>query len=143
MSHPPLAKKREADWLSKGMSVVKITNTTATCSTTHLTLFGAIIRGFTGACARVQPALALDRYRPKGVFGKGVGNSKNASEMRQKCVKIGLVLLGKEERPKMRQKCVKIASQMRQKCAEHLWGRTPFGQYRLERGANSQRKKKL
>ena len=33
--------------------------------------------------------------------------------MRQKCVKIGLVLLGKEERPKMRQKCVKNASKMR------------------------------
>ena len=28
------------------------------------------------------------RYRPKGVLGKGVGNNKNASEMRQKCVKI-------------------------------------------------------
>ena len=27
------------------------------------------------------------RYCPKGVFGKGVGNSKNASEMRQKCVR--------------------------------------------------------
>ena len=54
-----------------------------------------------------------NRYRPKGVFGKGVGNSKHASEMRQKCVKMGLVLLGKEERSKMRQKCVKIASKMR------------------------------
>ena len=53
------------------------------------------------------------RYRPKGVFGKGVGNSKNASEMRQKCVKMGLVLLGQEERSKMRQKSVKIASKMR------------------------------
>ena len=75
-------------------------------------------------------------YRPKGVFRKGVGNSKNASEMRQKCVKMGLVLLGKEERSKMRQKWVKIASKMRQKCAEHLWRRTPFGRYRLkERGA--------
>ena len=31
------------------------------------------------------------RYRPKGVLGKGVGN---ASKMRQKCAKIGLVLLG-------------------------------------------------
>ena len=52
----------------------------------------------------------LIRYRPKGVFGKGVGNSKNASEMRQKCVKMGLVFfLGKEESPKMRQKCVKKA----------------------------------
>ena len=40
-------------------------------------------------------------------------------------------LLGKEERSKMRQKCVKIASEMRQKCAEHLWGRTPFGRYRI------------
>ena len=28
----------------------------------------------------------------------------------------------KEERSKMRQKCVKIASDMRQKCAEHLGG---------------------
>ena len=61
------------------------------------------------------------RYRPKGVFGKGVGNSKNASEMRQKCVRnaskmrqSGSCLLGKEERSKMRQKCVKIASKMRQ-----------------------------
>ena len=27
------------------------------------------------------------RYRPKGVFGKGVGDSQNASEMRQKCVR--------------------------------------------------------
>ena len=53
------------------------------------------------------------RYRPKGVFGKGVGNSENASEMRQKCVKnaskMRLVLLGKEERSKMRQNCVNNA----------------------------------
>ena len=75
-------------------------------------------------------SLLKSRYRPKGVFGKGVGNSQNASEMRQKYVKMGLVLLGKEERSKMRQKCAKIASKMRQKCAEHLWGRTPFGRYR-------------
>ena len=27
------------------------------------------------------------RYRPKGVFRKGVGNSKNASEIRQKCIR--------------------------------------------------------
>ena len=33
------------------------------------------------------------RYRPKGVLGKGVGNNKNASEMHQKCAKMGLVLL--------------------------------------------------
>ena len=71
-----------------------------------------------------------NRYRPKGVFGIGVGNSQNASEMRQKCVKMGLVLLGKEERPKCVRNPSKIASKMRQKCAEHLWGRTPFGQYR-------------
>ena len=35
--------------------------------------------------------MGIIRYRPKGVFGKGVGNSqkcvKNASEMRQKCVR--------------------------------------------------------
>ena len=34
---------------------------------------------------------------------------KNASKMR----KMGLALLGKEERSKMRQKCVKFASKMR------------------------------
>ena len=43
-------------------------------------------------------------------------------------------LLGKEERSKMRQKCVKFASKMHQKCAEHLWGRTPFGRYRNGQG---------
>ena len=57
------------------------------------------------------------RYRPKGVFGKGVGNSKNASEMHQKWV------LGKEERSKVR---LRNASKLRQKCAERLWGRTPL-----------------
>ena len=41
------------------------------------------------------------RYRPKGVIGKGVGNSQNASEMRQKCVR---------NASEMRQKCVKNAS---------------------------------
>ena len=57
------------------------------------------------------------RYRPKGVFGKGVGNSKNASVMRQKCVKNASKMRqngscffwGKEERSKMRQNCVKNA----------------------------------
>ena len=51
------------------------------------------------------------QYRPKGVLGKGVGNNKNASEIRQnaskmhqKYVEMGLVLLGKRERSKMRQK---------------------------------------
>ena len=78
------------------------------------------------------------RYRPKGVFGKGVGNSQNASEMRQKCVKNasemrqnGSCFIGKRGTSKMRQKSVKIASKLRQKCAEHLWGRTPFGRYRF------------
>ena len=33
--------------------------------------------------------------------------------MRQKCAKMGLVLLGKEERSKMRENCVKNASKMR------------------------------
>ena len=90
----------------------------------------------------LQPKLAiypppLDpsyRYRPKGVFGKGVSNRKNTSEMRQKCVRNAsdmrqkwvLFYWGKEERSKTRQKCIKIASEMRQKCAEHLWGRTPL-----------------
>ena len=64
----------------------------------------------------------LFRYRPKGVFGKGVGNSKSASEMRQKCVKMGLVLLGKEERSKMRRKCI---SKLRQKCVKNT--RNTFG----------------
>ena len=58
---------------------------------------------------RILPEIWKIRYRPKGVFGKGVGNSKNASEMRQKWVKDASKLLGKEERSKMRQKCVKNA----------------------------------
>ena len=64
-------------------------------------------------------------FRPKGVFGKGVGNSqkcvRNASKMRQKCVKMGLVLLGKEERPK----CVRNPSKLRQKCVKTA--RNTFG----------------
>ena len=68
----------------------------------------------------VGPSLN-DRYRPKGVFGKGVGNSQNSSEMRQKCVKMGLVLLGKEERPK----CVRNPSKLRQKCVKNA--RNTFG----------------
>ena len=75
------------------------------------------------------------RYRPKGVFGKGVGNSQNASEMRQKCLKNAskwvLFHWDKRGTSKMRQKSVRNASKMRQKCAEHLWGRTPFGRYRI------------
>ena len=44
---------------------------------------------------------------------------RNTPAIFKTCVKKGLVLLGKEER-----------SKMRQKCAEHLWGRTPFGRCR-------------
>ena len=62
------------------------------------------------------------RYRPKGVFGKGVGNSKNASEMRQKCVKHGSCFMWKEEHSKMRQKCVKIASKIRQNARNTFGG---------------------
>ena len=61
-----------------------------------------------------------NRYRPKGVFGKGVGNSQNASEMRQTCVKNasemrqnGSCFIGKRGTSKMRQKSVKNASKMR------------------------------
>ena len=43
--------------------------------------------------------------------------------MRQKYVKMGLVLLGKEECPKMRQKCAKIAS--KKKCVKNA--RNTFG----------------
>ena len=60
--------------------------------------------------AEKEVHVELPRYRPKGVFGKGVGNSKNASEMRQKYI-------GKRG-------TFQNASEMRQKCAEHLWGRT-------------------
>ena len=41
--------------------------------------------------------------------------------MRQKCVKMGLVLLGKEERPK----CVRNASKLRRKCVKNA--RNTFG----------------
>ena len=73
------------------------------------------------------------RYRPKGVFGKGVGNSKNASEMRQKCIKNASkwVLFCWEKRT------FQNVSEMRQKCAEHLWGRTPFGRYWILRRPDS------
>ena len=81
---------------------------------------------------------AFFRYCSKGVLGNGVGNNKNASEMRQKAVRNasemcqnGSCLIGKrgtfQNASKMSQKCVK----MRQKCAEHLWGRTPFGRYQF------------
>ena len=70
-----------------------------------------------------NPGIRIFRYRPKGVLGKGVGNNKNASEMRQKCAGLVLLAMGKRNVPK----CVRNTSKMRQRCAEHLWGRTPFG----------------
>ena len=45
--------------------------------------------------------------------------------MRQKCVKMGLVLLGKEER----QKCVRHPSKLRQKCVKNA--RNTFGPSKL------------
>ena len=68
-------------------------------------------------------------YRPKGVFGKGVGNSqkcvRNASKMRQS----GACFIGKrgtfQNASKLCQKCIS------KKCAEHLWGRTPFRRCRM------------
>ena len=68
---------------------------------------------------RVPICPAIFRYRPKGVFGKGVGNSQNASEMRQKCVRNASkwVLFYWEKRNvqnalEIRQKCGKNASKM-------------------------------
>ena len=71
------------------------------------------------------------QYRPKGVFGKGVGNSKNASEMRQKCVKNasemrqnGSCFVGKKGMSKMRQKCVKKKGSSQLACILPLdWAR--------------------
>ena len=67
------------------------------------------------AQTRSQSQEKKSRYRPKGVLG-GVGNSKNASEtasnMRQKCAKMGLVLLRKRgtfQNASLRQKCVQNA----------------------------------
>ena len=60
------------------------------------------------------------RYRPKAVFREGVGNSQNASEMRQKCVRNASkwVLFYWEKRnvqnaSEIRQNCVKNASKIR------------------------------
>ena len=50
----------------------------------------------------------INRYRPKGVLEKGVDNNKNASNMRQKCAKMGLFLGEKGNVPK----CVKNVSKM-------------------------------
>ena len=57
--------------------------------------------------------IPINRYRPKGVLGKGVGNNKNASEMRQKCVENApkWVLFYREKRNVP--KCVRNVSKMR------------------------------
>ena len=60
----------------------------------------------------------ISRYRPKGALGNGVGNVRNASEMRQKCAKMGLVSLRKEE-------CARNASKMRLKSVKNA--RNTFG----------------
>ena len=61
------------------------------------------------ACHQPRELLLLGWYRPTGVFGKGVGNSKNASEMRQN----GSCFIGKrgtfQNASEMRQNCVKNA----------------------------------
>ena len=53
------------------------------------------------------------RYRPKGVLGKGVGNDKNASEMRQNVS----CFIGKRgtfpKASKVSLRCVKNVSEMR------------------------------
>ena len=78
---------------------------------------------------KTKPSKALNKntrllapYSFPCVLGKVsaiTGCVRNASEMRQQCATMGLVLLGKEERSK----CVKNASKM-------LWGRRPSGRYR-------------
>ena len=67
-------------------------------------------------------------FRTKRCFRERLGNSRmrqkcvrNASDMLQKCVKMGLVLLGKEERPK----CVRNPPKLRQKCVKNA--RNTFG----------------
>ena len=59
------------------------------------------------------------------------------TRMRQKCVKNApkWVLFDWEKRNVP--KCVRNASNMCQKCAEHLWGRTPFGRCRSLLGGGS------
>ena len=79
-----------------------------------------------GGSSGLSQAVAVNScdglYRPKGVFGKGVGNSKNAPETRQKCVRNaskmrqnGSCFIGKRG-------TFQNASKLRQKCAEHLGG---------------------
>ena len=75
-------------------------------------IFGIVQKVFS------EKASAIARMRQKCV--------RNTSEMRQN----ESSFIGKRGTSKMRQKSVKIASKMRRKCAEHLWGRTAFGRYR-------------
>ena len=60
-----------------------------------------------------EKASAIARMRQKCV--------RNASKMRQKCFKMGLVLLGIEEGPK----CIRNPSKLRQKCVKNA--RNTFG----------------
>ena len=71
-------------------------------------------------------------HRPKrlSVLGRGAGGNKNASEMRQKCVKSASKWVLFDWERGNAPKCVRNTWKMRQKCAEHLWGRTPFRRYR-------------
>ena len=73
--------------------------------------------GFANRCATKLFWVEENRYKVPAI-------TRNASEMRQKYAKMGLVfkfgIRGK----------LQNASKMRRKCAEHLWGRTPFGRYR-------------
>jgi len=58
------------EWSSEGVSVVARTNTTVTCATTHLSLFGAIVRGFAGTLLCSQASLLT----PEGFEELGKGN---------------------------------------------------------------------
>ena len=63
---------------------------------------------------------------PFGIVQKVFSEKASAiARMRQKCVKMGLLLLGKEERPK----CVRNPSELR-KNASKMRG-TPFGENHL------------
>ena len=79
------------------------------------------VEGAVGASSGGTPIMKDGAPRdelPKGVLGKGVGNTKNASEMRQKCVKSApkWVLFYWEKRNVP--KCVRNASKIRPKCVK-------------------------
>ena len=71
------------------------------------------------------------QWGPVGIVQKVFSEKASAiPRMHQKCVKNAQkwVFFCWEKRNVP--KCVRNASKMRQKCAEHLWVRTPFGRYR-------------